>query len=202
MPIVERKARRAFSGLGRTKTESAGSVSLAARSAFHRLKISSAGGFQPCVADSNPKPPVPRSCRSMIPRELLSAPLDSVLARALHLKERWSVRPARPSLVGQGGLEMRYLKYAGLLGLFMVLAGTAHAQGRVQFGVGVGVGPGPGYGAVYGQDYGYDVGPAPVCPYGYYNYYPYDCVPYGYYGPEYFSGGGFIGAGPRCVGGD
>jgi hypothetical protein len=35
---------------------------------------------------------------------------------------------------------MRYLKYAVLLGLCMVVAGTAHAQVRV--GVGVGVGPG------------------------------------------------------------
>ncbi len=36
----------------------------------------------------------------------------------------------------------------------------------------------------------------PVCPYGYYDYAPYPCAPYGYYGPEWFSGGVFIGAGP------
>lgn len=41
-----------------------------------------------------------------------------------------------------------------------------------------------------------NIGPAPVCPYGYYDYAPYDCAPYGYYGPEWFSGGVFIGAGP------
>src|ERR1700723_3112942 len=41
-----------------------------------------------------------------------------------------------------------------------------------------------------------EVGPAPVCPYGYYDVAPYDCAPYGYYGPEWFSGGVFIGAGP------
>ena len=40
------------------------------------------------------------------------------------------------------------------------------------------------------------VGPAPVCPYGYFDYPPYDCAPYGYYGPDWFVGGIFIGAGP------
>ncbi len=51
--------------------------------------------------------------------------------------------------------------------------------------VAVGVGVGPGY-----------VGAAPVCAYGYYGYYPYACAPYGYYGPDWFAGGVFIGAGP------
>jgi hypothetical protein len=41
-----------------------------------------------------------------------------------------------------------------------------------------------------------NIGPAPVCPYGYYDVAPYNCAPYGYYGPEWFSGGVFIGAGP------
>ncbi|MDR3792934.1 MAG: hypothetical protein P4L03_06095 [Terracidiphilus sp.] len=41
-----------------------------------------------------------------------------------------------------------------------------------------------------------EVGPAPVCPYGYFDYAPYDCSPYGYYGPDWFQGGLFIGAGP------
>jgi hypothetical protein len=36
----------------------------------------------------------------------------------------------------------------------------------------------------------------PECPYGYYDYAPYACTPYGYYGPEWFNGGVFIGAGP------
>ncbi len=40
------------------------------------------------------------------------------------------------------------------------------------------------------------VGVAPECPYGYYDYAPYDCSPYGYYGPDWFNGGFFIGAGP------
>jgi hypothetical protein len=41
-----------------------------------------------------------------------------------------------------------------------------------------------------------NIGVAPECPYGYYDYAPYACAPYGYYGPEWFSGGTFIGAGP------
>jgi len=40
------------------------------------------------------------------------------------------------------------------------------------------------------------IGVAPVCPYGYFDYPPYDCAPYGYYGPDWFVGGVFIGAGP------
>lgn len=41
-----------------------------------------------------------------------------------------------------------------------------------------------------------NIGVAPVCPYGYFDYAPYDCAPYGYYGPDWFVGGLFIGAGP------
>lgn len=41
-----------------------------------------------------------------------------------------------------------------------------------------------------------NIGPAPGCPYGYFDYAPYDCAPYGYYGPDWFVGGIFIGAGP------
>ncbi len=41
-----------------------------------------------------------------------------------------------------------------------------------------------------------EIGAAPECPYGYYDVAPYNCAPYGYYGPEWFSGGVFIGAGP------
>jgi hypothetical protein len=36
----------------------------------------------------------------------------------------------------------------------------------------------------------------PSCQYGFYGYAPYACAPYGYYGPEWFEGGAFIGAGP------
>jgi hypothetical protein len=41
-----------------------------------------------------------------------------------------------------------------------------------------------------------NIGVAPNCPYGYYETAPYGCAPYGYYGPEWFTGGAFIGAGP------
>jgi len=41
-----------------------------------------------------------------------------------------------------------------------------------------------------------NIGVAPACPYGYYDVAPYNCAPAGYYGPEWFSGGVFIGAGP------
>ena len=43
---------------------------------------------------------------------------------------------------------------------------------------------------------GVNIGPAPICPYGYFDYPPYDCAPYGYYGPDWFVGGVFLGAGP------
>ena len=77
---------------------------------------------------------------------------------------------------------MRYLKYVALLSvLLFAFAGSAHAQ------VAVGVRVGPVAAAV---------GPAPVCAYGYYGYYPYACAPYGYYGSNWFVNGAFIGAGP------
>src|SRR5258705_209330 len=83
------------------------------------------------------------------------------------------------------GPNMRYLRILALLGICLGSASFAHAQ-RVIVGVGVG----PAY-----------VGPAPVCAYGYYGYYPYACAPYGYYGPDYFVSGVFIGAGPWFHGG-
>ena len=43
---------------------------------------------------------------------------------------------------------------------------------------------------------GVNIGPAPACPYGYYDVAPYNCAPYGYYGPEWFNDGVFIGVGP------
>lgn len=78
---------------------------------------------------------------------------------------------------------MRYLKYGALLGI--LLFATSYAQAQVSVRVGIGFGP------VYE---GY-VEP-PVCPYGYFDYYPYACAPYGYYGPTYFVRGVFIGVGP------
>jgi len=41
-----------------------------------------------------------------------------------------------------------------------------------------------------------NIGVAPQCPYGYYDAAPYRCAPSGYYGPEWFNGEVFIGAGP------
>jgi len=41
-----------------------------------------------------------------------------------------------------------------------------------------------------------NIGVEPGCPYGYFDYPPYDCAPYGYYGPDWFVGGVFLGAGP------
>ena len=78
----------------------------------------------------------------------------------------------------------RAVRYLLLLGALIVPTTFANAQ----IGVGIGVGVG-------GPDYD-DYGPAPVCSWGYYSYYPYACAPYGYYGPSWFVGGVFIGAGP------
>src|ERR1700693_2704827 len=39
------------------------------------------------------------------------------------------------------------------------------------------------------------IGAEPSCPYGYYDYAPYNCAPDGYYGAQWFVGGRFVGAG-------
>ena len=81
---------------------------------------------------------------------------------------------------------MRVLRYLALLAVLTVPAAFAHSQ----VAVGIGIGPVVDYPApVY-------VGGPPVCAWGYYSYYPYACAPYGYYGPDWFFGGIFIGAGP------
>ena len=73
---------------------------------------------------------------------------------------------------------MSYTSYWKALALAatssVLLMGTAAAPAQISIGIGV----------------------APVCPYGYYDYAPYSCSPYGYYGPDWFNGGLFIGAGP------
>src|SRR5579864_3608091 len=74
---------------------------------------------------------------------------------------------------------MKYVKYLTLLAVLALPLTYSQAQ------VAVGIGVGPGY-----------VAGSPVCAYGYYGYYPYACAPYGYYGPDWFAGGVFIGAGP------
>jgi hypothetical protein len=75
---------------------------------------------------------------------------------------------------------MRYLKLLAVVGICLMAVPAAQAQ-RVVVGVNVG----PAY-----------VAQVPLCAYGYYPYSPYACAPYGYYGPSWFSGGVFIGAGP------
>src|SRR4030081_1053157 len=78
---------------------------------------------------------------------------------------------------------MKVFKYLGLLtftslGLCLPAGNKATAQVSVQ------------------------IGEPPVCPYGYYEVPPYRCAPDGYYGPEWFSGGVFLGAGPWFHGPD
>ena len=70
---------------------------------------------------------------------------------------------------------MKFLRYFLLFGALIVPAALMSTPANAQVGVGIGIGDG-GYG-----DYGYGY-PAPVCSWGYYNYYPYACAPYGYYG--------------------
>jgi hypothetical protein len=72
---------------------------------------------------------------------------------------------------------MRGITLISVIATGLIFTGTAR---RAEAQVGVGV----------------QIGPAPVCPYGYYEVPPYDCAPYGYYGPEWFVNGVFIGAGP------
>src|ERR1700691_5724551 len=89
----------------------------------------------------------------------------------------------------RGGKKMKHLRYFLLLSALVIPVALMSTPANAQVGVGIGIG-GPGYG-----DYGYGY-PAPVCSWGYYNYYPYACAPCGYYGPSWFVGGLFIGAGP------
>ncbi|HXE08202.1 MAG TPA: hypothetical protein VN612_09910 [Acidobacteriaceae bacterium] len=72
-------------------------------------------------------------------------------------------------------MRFKHLLLPALLAAFLAAVPATHAA-QVSFGV--------------------QIGSAPVCPYGYYDYAPYNCAPYGYYGPEWFSNGVFIGAGP------
>jgi len=72
---------------------------------------------------------------------------------------------------------MRLIRFFSLLGLICLICGVAaHAPAQVSIGV--------------------NIGAPPVCPYGYFDYAPYNCAPYGYYGPDWFVNGIFIGAGP------
>jgi hypothetical protein len=77
--------------------------------------------------------------------------------------------------------RFKYVAFAAVAGFFFTVAAPKiHSQ--VSVGVNVGI--------------------APDCPYGYYDTAPYGCAPYGYYGPEWFTDGAFIGAGPWFHGRD
>jgi hypothetical protein len=67
----------------------------------------------------------------------------------------------------------RFLVFAAVAGV-CITASPSKAQAQISINIGV----------------------APECPYGYYDAAPYNCAPAGYYGPEWFSGDVFIGAGP------
>jgi hypothetical protein len=82
---------------------------------------------------------------------------------------------------GRSMKRFTYQILAAVAGLCF-LAATPKTQAQVSFGV--------------------QIGSEPACPYGYYDYTPYRCAPYGYYGPEWFSNGVFIGAGPWYHGHD
>ena len=73
---------------------------------------------------------------------------------------------------------MNRLHFAGLAVLALGLCLTTAPKAAAQVSINV------------------NLGPAPDCPYGYYDVAPYGCAPYGYYGPEWFVGGAFVGAGP------
>jgi hypothetical protein len=73
---------------------------------------------------------------------------------------------------------MRLIKSTLLLSLLCLIGLSSSSPAPAQVAVGV------------------NIGPEPYCPYGYFDYAPYDCAPYGYYGPDWFNGGIFIGAGP------
>jgi hypothetical protein len=71
---------------------------------------------------------------------------------------------------------MRYIKYLAVFAIAAATLLTTVSIAPAQVVVGIGL--------------------APICPYGYFDYTPYDCAPYGYYGPDWFVGGVFLGAGP------
>lgn len=72
--------------------------------------------------------------------------------------------------------SIRFLAIAAAVGAFLLAGTPQKANAQVSIGI--------------------NIGPAPVCPYGYFNYAPYSCAPFGYYGPQWFTSGMFIGAGP------
>jgi hypothetical protein len=120
-------------------------------------------------------------CRDSVADGKVKAP-----TKATAVLEGFRIRSRLSTRLEPRGFNVRYLRYVALLAMLMLP--LAYSQAQVSVGVEIGVDP-----ANY--DPGYVDGP-PVCPYGYYSYYPYACAPYGFYGPHWFAGGVFIGAGP------
>lgn len=79
-------------------------------------------------------------------------------------------------------MSVKVVAPSALAAALLILAPAAQSPAQVSIGV--------------------NIGPAPVCPYGYFDYPPYRCAPYGYYGPDWYEGGIFIGAGPWFHGHD
>jgi hypothetical protein len=72
---------------------------------------------------------------------------------------------------------MSFIKYGLLASAALLAFSVPTTESQAQISVGI------------------NFGAEPSCPYGYYDYAPYSCAPDGYYGPEWFNGGHFIGAG-------
>ncbi len=124
-------------------------------------------------------------CNVLISTE---ASRDRALEKTVERMLEPMLRTAQRPVARKEGI-MKILRYLAVLAIFLVPATFAHAQVRVGVGIGLPVYGGPVYYA------------PPVCAYGYYDYPPYACAPYGYYGPDWFVGGVFIGAGPWFRGG-
>lgn len=78
-----------------------------------------------------------------------------------------------------------YVIAAGIAAI--LFAATAYSQVGVEIGR-------HGVGVEVGAPINVEV--PPNCPYGYYEFSPYECAPEGFYGPGYFYNGIFIGVGP------
>jgi hypothetical protein len=98
------------------------------------------------------------------------------LAEEGTIEDRGRINGCNKFIVTREGAFMRGFKILALgaaaAGCFMAVLPPAEAQVSINIGV------------------------APECPYGYYDVAPYSCAPSGYYGPEWFTGDVFIGAGP------
>jgi hypothetical protein len=111
--------------------------------------------------------------------QLVVRTAQTVIIAAPKLKEVEEINSVLDEFEGDLMNGFKYLAIAAVAAMF-VAAGTPKAEAQISVNLGV----------------------APACPYGYYDYTPYQCAPYGYYGPEWFHGRAFIGAGPWFHGRD